>query len=81
MVRNRKEWVFLGCNSGSPNKEQAVADQGEGPPLFLDQTKARRGKKICLETAPSPLSQGLNDPPPPPPPPYLTVWICHCKLH
>ena len=64
MVCNRKEWVFLGCNSGSPNKEQAVADQGEGPPLFLDQTKARRGKKICLETAP-PLISGSEWPPPP----------------
>ena len=61
MVRNRKEWAFLGCNSGSPNKEQAVPDQGERPSLFLEQTKARRAQKIFLETAPSPLSQGLND--------------------
>ena len=54
MVRNRKEWVFLGCNSGSPNKEQAVADQGEGPsPLFLDQTKARKAKKVFWRSPPS----------------------------
>ena len=34
------------------------------PPLFLDQTEARRAEKLCLETGP---------PPPPPPPPYLQV--------
>ena len=37
------------------------------PPLFLDQTEARRAEKIFLVTAPLPhLSQGLDDPPPPP---------------
>ena len=37
------------------------------PPLFLDQTEAR---KNSFETAP------------PPPPPYLKVWIRHwdCRL-
>ena len=43
-----------------------VADPGEGPtlpPLFLDQTEARRAKKIW-GAALSPLSQGLDDRPP-----------------
>ena len=34
------------------------------PPLFLDQTEARIAEKI-FETAPPPLSQGLDDPSPP----------------
>ena len=51
----------------------AVVDPGQGPggpaasppPLFLDQTEARRAENF-LETAP-----------PPPHPPYLKVWIRH----
>ena len=39
----------------------AVADLGEGPPLFLDQTEARRADKKFLETFPTP--------------PYLRVWM------
>ena len=42
------------------------------PPLFLDQTEARRAEKNFFETAP-PLSQGLDDRPPP----YLDR---HCRL-
>ena len=50
----------------------SVADPGErpggpGPPLFLDQTKARRVEKNFLETCPTPLpplSKGLDDRPP-----------------
>ena len=45
------------------------------PPLFLDETEARRAENIFF----------LNHPPPPlisgsgwPGPPYLKVWICHC---
>ena len=55
----------------------AVVDPGEGPgslfPLLLDQTEARRAKKIFLETTPPPrhLSQGLDDRAPR----YLKVWI------
>ena len=51
-----------------------VADPGEGPgdpsppPLFFDQTEARRAQKNFLETAPPTLSQGLDDRPPPPSP-------------
>ena len=38
------------------------------PPLFLDQTVARRAEKIFF----------WNPPPPPPSPhPYLKVWILH----
>ena len=40
------------------------AQGARGPPLFLDQTEARRPKKIFLENTP-PLSQGLDDRPPP----------------
>ena len=39
---------------------------GLGPPLFLDQTKARRAEKGFLEDFPTP---------PPPHPPHLEVWI------
>ena len=43
-----------------------MADQEHGPkppptPLLLDQTEAQRAEKIFLETAPPPLSQGLDD--------------------
>jgi len=39
---------------------------GARPPLlFLDQTEARKVEKIFLETAPPPLSKGLDDRPPP----------------
>ena len=40
--------------------------RGPRPPVFLDQTEARRAEKKFLETTP-PLSQGLGDPPPPSP--------------
>ena len=35
----------------------AVADPGDGPapPLFLDQTEARRAEYILLETGPAPI--------------------------
>ena len=63
-----------------------VVDPGEGPggggpplPLFLDQTEAVRiEKKIFLETAPSLLSQVLDDRPktsPSPPPPPLSECL------
>ena len=58
-----------------------MADPGEGPggpdpPLFLDQTEARRVEKyIFLKTALA-LSQGLDDRGPR----YLKVWIRHCIL-
>ena len=41
-----------------------MADPGEGPPLFLDQTEARRAEKGFLRLPPPPtLSQGLDDRP------------------
>ena len=52
------------------------ASRGPSPPLFFDQTEARRAEKFHLETALS-LSKGLDDRPPPPLPPYLKVWIRH----
>ena len=40
--------------------------QGRGPPpLFLDQTEARRAEKIFGETTLPPLSKGLDDRAPP----------------
>ena len=37
--------------------------RGARPPLFLDQTEARRTEKVFFDTAP--------------PPPYFKVWIRH----
>ena len=52
-----------------------MADQGEPapPPLFLDQTEARRAEEKNLRPPPL-LSQGLDDHPLPP---YLKDWIRH----
>ena len=36
-------------------------------PLFLEQTEARKAEQNFFKTAPSPLSQGLNDRAPLPP--------------
>ena len=49
-----------------------MEDPGEGPwdpppPLFLDQSEARRAEKNFLQIAPPPLSKGLDDHHPPPP--------------
>ena len=41
---------------------------GLGPPLFLDQTEARRAQKNFLGDQASPFSKGLDDFPPPHPP-------------
>ena len=59
-----------------------MEDPGEGPwdpppPLFLDQSEARRAEKNFLQIALPPLSKGLDDHHPPPPL-YLKVWIRHC---
>ena len=59
----------------------AVTDLGEvpgrlGPPLFLDQTEARRAEKNLFGDCP-PLFQGLDDRAPP----YLKVWIRYCMGH
>ena len=51
-------WRVQGSGLGDP-----------APPLFLDQTEARRAEKFFLETAP-----------PPSPPPYPKVWIRHWLL-
>ena len=49
----------------------AVADPGEGPgppPYFWTKLRPEGLNKILFKTAPSPLSQGLNDRPAPLPP-------------
>ena len=53
-----------------------MTDPGEAPPpIYLDQTEARKAEKKFLETGP-PLSQGLDDRHPlPSPPPYLKDWM------
>ena len=59
---------MAGSKAGSVTLPQyyTVADPREGPapppPLFLDQTEARRAEIFFLETAPS-LSKGLDDRP------------------
>ena len=40
--------------------QSTVADPGEGPLLFLDQTEARRAEKLFWRPPPA-LSQGLDD--------------------
>ena len=45
--------------------------RGARPPLFLDQTEARRTEKKIFETPPY-LMVWIT-----PPPPYLKVWIRH----
>ena len=66
----------------------AVADPGEGtggassPPLFLDQTEARRAETIFFRRPASPLSKGLNNRTPPPARPVSrsrsgTVLFCN----
>ena len=69
--RNLKQILKMLYTTGS---KLPVADPGgvargtRLPPLFLDQTEARRAEKFFLETAP------------PSPPPYLKVWIRHWLL-
>ena len=46
--------------------------RGARPPLFLDQTEARRTEKNVFAPPPPPLSHGLDTPPT-----YLKVWIRH----
>jgi len=50
---------------------------GPGPPLFLDQTEARRAEKFFWRPPPS-LSQGLDDRASPPSFIWLRVWIRQC---
>ena len=40
-----------------------MADPGEGPPLILDQTEARRAETIFFWTPPRTFSEGLDDRP------------------
>ena len=51
---------------------------GPGPPLFLDQTEARRAENFFWRPPPLPrlcLRVWMTVPPLPP---YLKVWIRHC---
>ena len=60
-------------SGGSRGEPPGVAP----PPLFLDQTAARRAEKdfFCDR---SPYLRGWLTAPHPPPPPYLKVWIRRC---
>ena len=48
------QWQIQGRGPGGPP-----------PPLFPDQTEARRAKKIFFGDQPPPVSKGLDDRPPP----------------
>ena len=61
-----------GISVGSRGEAQGAHPSAPPPPLFLNQTEARRAeKKIFFETGP-PLSQGLDDRPLPLAPPART---------
>ena len=62
-----------GNETGIGGGSREGAQGAQPPPLFLDQTEARRAEKF-FDAAPS-LSHGLDDRPPHP---YLKVWIRHC---
>ena len=64
-------WLVLRCLFWF----DSVADPGEGPPYFSTKMKPEGRKIMFLETATTPLSQGLDDQPPPPPPPSPSlIW-------
>ena len=46
---------------------QGRGPRGLGPPLYLDQTEARKAEKYFFGRPPPLLSQGLDDHPPTPP--------------
>ena len=52
------------------SRKWQIQGRGPSPPLFLDQTEARRAEKIFWRPLPFP---------PPPPPSYLKVWIRQCQ--
>ena len=67
MIKRANEQLWCWKGALSIPEFYSVADPGEGPggprpPLFLDQTKARRVEKNFWRPAP-------------PPPPYLRVWL------
>ena len=70
---NPREELFLTVKKSKKRPAKCdflVADPGEGPPLFLDQTKCRKAKFFFFfET--TPLIPGGLDNRPPPPPTYL----------
>ena len=49
--------------------------RGLCPPLFSDQTEARRAQKKFFGDQPSPFSKGLDDPPARPTPLYLSEGL------
>ena len=71
-------WMTNPTSSSSKHVPQVFSGGSRGgtrplwAPLLLDQTEARRAKKVFLETALPLLSEGLDDRYPPPPPPPLS---------
>ena len=63
MTSRDLNWLVLSCLFWL----DSVADPGEGPPYFSTKMKPEEPKIMFLETATTPLSQGLDDQPPPPP--------------
>ena len=75
---NPESKVVLDFLSSPANGNEQCRIQGKArgpPPLFLDQTEARRADKIIFWDHSPPFFSGSGWPPPPPP--YLKVWIRH----
>ena len=59
---NPREELFLTVKKSKKRPAKCdflVADPGEGPPLFLDQTKCRKAKFFFFFLRPPPLSQAV----------------------
>ena len=61
---NSSRRILFACNIASGGS-RGGAWEGQAPPLFLDQTEARRAEKNCFG----------DQIPPPPPAPYLWVLM------
>ena len=77
--RYPESWLsYTGRPNYSDGSRRGVRG-GPPPPLFSEQTEARRAEKISLETTPSFLSVWMTAPLPPPLS-YLKIWIRHWTI-